>query len=167
MAMASHNAARFQRSRAKITKAATSTTARICAPSMEKTFMRTVRPGEANWWTQLRMVSSKRSVSPVRISRPSQTKTNKQRMATARLMMMATSKNAIGSGLISVLACGSCASDISAPGFARCEAGNQLVQFGQQGLIAASRIRLQFFRIERQVKEKRLYFLFVQLFPES
>src|SRR5262249_51733434 len=113
-----------------------------------------VMPVEANWWTQERTDSSKRRVSPASTSRPSQANKNRHKTAAARLAITAASNSAVGLGTSSGPATCVCGSDIGSPA-AWEQRGNQLVQLGEQRLIAFAGIGRELFRIERQVEEKR------------
>src|SRR5690348_14963516 len=117
--------------------------------------MARVIPGEAKPCTQARTRSSKWRVSPSRISWPSQPKSHKQRIAATRLATTAASNNGVGLVTSSGPAISTCASGIPAPGATGAgQRVNQLVQFGQQRMIAAAGIGRELFREDRQVEEK-------------
>src|SRR5262249_35868974 len=123
-------------------------------------------PLEAYWCTQERMALSNRAVSPSSTSRPSQPNKSRQSTARARLAATAASKSGVGLGTSSGPAIG-LASGILGSCFSDGKRCNQVIQFGQQGLVPGARVGLELLNVKRQGKQKRFDLLLAELFPES
>src|SRR5262249_20259315 len=121
---------------------------------------------EANWCTQERTALSKRAVSPASTSRPSQPNNSRLSAARARLAATAASKSGVGLGTSSGPAMCGWGSGILDSGFGSCKRGNQVIQFGQQGLVTGPRIGLERLSVQRQIKQKGFDLLLAELFPE-